>query len=110
MSRHNAIVRAQAYFDDGRFLADLERRVAIPSTSQDPERATALRTYLDDEIGPTLARLGFEWCILDNPRGPAVLVAERIEHPTFTTVLIYAHGVLPRIGIVCVACCAARMA
>ena len=41
MSRTDAIARAQAYFDDGRFLADLARRVAIPSTSQEPERAGA---------------------------------------------------------------------
>jgi acetylornithine deacetylase/succinyl-diaminopimelate desuccinylase-like protein len=92
MSRYNVIARAQAYFDDGRFLSDLERRVAIPSTSQDPERDTALRAYLDDEIGPTLARLGFVSRILDNPKGPAILAAERIENPIFTTVLIYAHG------------------
>jgi acetylornithine deacetylase/succinyl-diaminopimelate desuccinylase-like protein len=92
MSRSNAIARAQAYFDNGRFLADLERRVAIPSTSQDPERAAALRTYLADEIAPTLAQLGFKSRILNNPNGPDVLTAERIENPNFTTVLIYAHG------------------
>jgi acetylornithine deacetylase/succinyl-diaminopimelate desuccinylase-like protein len=92
MSRSNAIARAQAYFDNGRFLADLERRVTIPSTSQDPERAAALRTYLADEIAPTLAQLGFKSRILNNPNGPDVLTAERIENPNFTTVLIYAHG------------------
>jgi hypothetical protein len=43
MSRSNAIAEAHAYFDDGRFLADLGRRVAIPSSSQEPERAEALR-------------------------------------------------------------------
>ena len=39
MSRTDAIARAYAYFDDGGFLADLRRRVAIPSSSQEPERA-----------------------------------------------------------------------
>ena len=42
MSRSKAIAGAQAYFDDGRFLADLGRRIAIPSSSQEPERAGAL--------------------------------------------------------------------
>ena len=43
MSRAKAIARAHAYFDDGDFLADLTRRVAIPSSSQEAERADALR-------------------------------------------------------------------
>jgi acetylornithine deacetylase/succinyl-diaminopimelate desuccinylase-like protein len=89
MSRANAIARAYAYFDDGSFLADLTRRVAIPSTSQEPERAGALRAYLDDEIAPTLTRLGFVCRVLDNPRGPPVMVAERIENPALVTVLVY---------------------
>jgi acetylornithine deacetylase/succinyl-diaminopimelate desuccinylase-like protein len=92
MSRTNAIARAHAYFDGGGFLADLTRRVAIPSSSQEPERADALRVYLSDEMVPTLNRLGFVCRILDNPRGPPVLAAERIENPSFVTALVYGHG------------------
>ncbi len=92
MSRANAIARAHAYFDEGGFLADLTRRVAIPSTSQEPERAGALRAYLVDEIAPTLGKLGFTCRLLDNPRGPPVLAAERIENPALLTVLLYGHG------------------
>ncbi len=92
MSRADAIARAYAYFDDGGFLADLARRVAIPSSSQEPERADALRSYLIDEIMPTLTRLGFACRLLDNPRGPPVLAAERIENPAFVTALVYGHG------------------
>ena len=92
MSRPNAIARAYAYFDDGGFLADLTRRVAIPSSSQEPERASALRSYLVDEIVPTLARLGFTCRVLDNPLGPPVMVAERMENPDFVTALVYGHG------------------
>ena len=55
MSRSAAIARAHAYFDRGEFFADLRRRVAIPSTSQEPQRASELRRYLDEEMGPTLA-------------------------------------------------------
>ena len=91
-SRAGAIARAEAYFDDGTFLADLTRRVAFPSTSQEPERAPVLRAYLDDEIEPALARLGFTCRVLDNPGGPPALVAERMENPAFVTVLVYGHG------------------
>lgn len=92
MNRANAIARAHAYFDDGGFLADLTRRVAIPSSSQEPERAGALRSYLVDEIAPTLDKLGFRSRILDNPNGPPALAAERSENPALLTVLLYGHG------------------
>src|SRR5262245_42255207 len=93
-SRAAAIDRAHAYFDEGTFLADLRRRIAIPSSSQEPERAEALHAYLKDEIVPALAPLGCTSRILENPisGGPPVLVAERIEDPALLTVLIYGHG------------------
>jgi acetylornithine deacetylase/succinyl-diaminopimelate desuccinylase-like protein len=94
MSRAAAIARAHAYFDSGAFIADLTRRVAIPSSSQEPERAGVLRGYLDDEIAPALAALGFTSRVFDNPlgKGPPFLVAERIEDPELVTVLVYGHG------------------
>jgi acetylornithine deacetylase/succinyl-diaminopimelate desuccinylase-like protein len=94
MSRAGAIARAHAYFDQGMFIDDLRRRVAIPSSSQEPERAAALRAYLDDEIIPSLVPLGFTCRVFDNPMGaaPPLLVAERIEDPKFVTVLVYGHG------------------
>ena len=90
--RESAIARAHAYFDDGSFVADLGRRVAIPSSSQEPERAPALRAYLSDEIVPVLTRLCFACEILENPLGPPVLSAARLENPDFVTVLLYGHG------------------
>jgi acetylornithine deacetylase/succinyl-diaminopimelate desuccinylase-like protein len=92
MSRAAAIARAHAHFDSGAFLADLARRVAIPSTSQEPERAPELRRYLDDEMVASLAPLGFTSRVLDNPLGPPFLVAERSECGAALTVLIYGHG------------------
>ena len=92
MSRAAAIARAYAYFDSGGFLVDLRRRVAIASSSQEPERAGMLRSYLEDEMAPTLAPLGFTSHVLDNRHGPPFLVAERIEDPSFVTILIYGHG------------------
>jgi acetylornithine deacetylase/succinyl-diaminopimelate desuccinylase-like protein len=92
MSRAAAIDRAHEHFDSGAFLIDLRRRVAIPSSSQEPERAAVLRGYLDDEMVPSLAPLGFSSRVLDNPKGPPFLVAERIEDPALLTVLVYGHG------------------
>src|ERR1700683_5423962 len=92
MGRAGAIARAHAYFDEGSFLADLGRRVAIAGSSQEAARSGVLRAYLDDEIAPALTPLGFTCRILDNPHGPPALVAERIENPAFVTVLVYGHG------------------
>ena len=47
MSRAQAIHAAERYFDDGRFFDDLARRVAIPTESQNPERAGSLARYLE---------------------------------------------------------------
>jgi acetylornithine deacetylase/succinyl-diaminopimelate desuccinylase-like protein len=93
MTRAAAIAAAAEYFDTGGFAADLGRRVAIPTESQVEERAPALRAYLEDEIAPSLARLGFDSTIFDNPvRGGPALIAERREDGANTTVLGYGHG------------------
>ena len=93
MSRAAAIATAEAYFDEGRFTADLTRRVAIPTESQVEERAPVLRAYRADEIAPSFARLGFISEIVDNPvRGGPMLIAERREPGAATTVFGYGHG------------------
>src|SRR5215469_14664810 len=93
MSRAAAIAAAQAYFDGGRFAADLARRVAIPTESQIDERLPVLRAYLADEIAPSFARLGFTSEIVDNPvRGGPMLIAERREDGAATSVFGYGHG------------------
>ncbi|PMS18500.1 hypothetical protein C0Z18_16310 [Trinickia dabaoshanensis] len=93
-SRTEAIERAFALYDSGRLLEDLQRRVGFRTESQNPERAAALRAYLADEIGPTLARLGFACRIVANPVAPRApfLIAERLEDPALPTVLTYGHG------------------
>src|SRR6185312_1087515 len=93
MSREAAITTAEAYFDEGGFAADLSRRVAIPTESQVEGRGAVLQSYLQDEIAPSLARLGFDSEIIDNPvRGGPALIAERRERDAATTVLGYGHG------------------
>ena len=93
-SRAGAIARAMDHFDTGAFRETLARRVAIESTSQEPERAPELERYLAEEIGPSLERtLGVDWEILPNPvdAGP-ILVGERREGEGLPTVLVYGHG------------------
>ena len=92
MSRAAAIARAHSYFDSGAFLADLGRRVAIASSSQEPERAAELRRYLDEELKPALTAIGFACRVFDNPQGPPILIADRTEDARLPTILIYGHG------------------
>ena len=42
MSRAATLAAIERYFDSGGFVADLSRRVAIPTESQNPERGAAL--------------------------------------------------------------------
>ena len=67
MSRQTAIANAERYFEDGGFRAELERRVAIPTESQNPERADELQRYLAEELQPSLEKLGLRCRILPNP-------------------------------------------
>ena len=94
MTRESAISRATRHFDEGQFIADLARRVAIRTESQIPESRPYMDVYLKDEITPAFERMGFSTEILPNPVdgvGP-ILLAERIENPALPTVLMYGHG------------------
>ncbi len=94
MTRQQALAAAGELVDSGRFFDDLARRVAIPSTAQEPEHRPALYAYLNDEIGPTLDALGYVVEVFENPvegRGP-ILVGRRHEGDDLPTVLTYGHG------------------
>ncbi len=94
MTRESAISRATRHFDEGQFIRDLTRRVAIRTESQVPESRPFMDVYLKDEIAPAFDRMGFKVEILPNPVagvGP-ILLAERIEDPKLPTVLTYGHG------------------
>jgi acetylornithine deacetylase/succinyl-diaminopimelate desuccinylase-like protein len=93
MSRDVTIARAADYFDSGGFKADLARRIAIPTESQNPERAGELARYIDSEMRPALEALGFTCRVLRHAkaRGP-FLIGERREDAGLPTVLIYGHG------------------
>lgn len=93
MSRDDAIARAERHFDSGAFKQELSRLVAMPTESQNPERAPVLQAYLEREMTPMLAALGFNCRILANPntKGP-FLFAERTEDAQLPTVFGYGHG------------------
>src|SRR5437764_5327558 len=94
MTRAAAIAAIEKYFDGGSFLADLGRRVAIKTESQNPERQAELERYLEVEMSESLAKLGMTTRIFANPKGKGgpFLVAELIEDPKRPTVLLYGHG------------------
>src|SRR5690242_1601569 len=94
MTRDAALAQAADHFDSGDFVRDLSRRVAFRSAGQEPDAGPALTAYLQDEIGPSLARLGFGFSIRPNPvpTNEPFLVASRHEGDDLPTVLMYGHG------------------
>ena len=94
MSRESVIESLAAHYDDGTYLNDLARRVAYKTESQVPASRPHLYTYLQEEIGPALERMGYEVQIIENPvpDGGPFLVGRRIEDAVLPTVLTYGHG------------------
>ncbi|AYD64553.1 hypothetical protein C4E15_13120 [Achromobacter spanius] len=93
MTREQAIAQAEQCFDSGAFRALLARRLALPTESQNPERAAVLADYLESEIRPAFEAMGFTCRTLTHPKALApFLYAERIEDAALPTVLGYGHG------------------
>jgi acetylornithine deacetylase/succinyl-diaminopimelate desuccinylase-like protein len=94
VTREDALAAAAAHADSGDFARALSRRVAIRTESQRADCLPDLRRYLQDELAPSLASLGFDAEIHENPQpeGGPFLVAGRVENPALPTVLMYGHG------------------
>ena len=93
MTRIDAIERARQMLHSGAFLGDLDRRVAYPTESQNPERGDALRAYLVEELAPAFAQLGFSTRLIESPDGKSpYLLADYRESASAPTVLMYGHG------------------
>src|SRR6202790_663873 len=93
MTRTDAIDRARQYLHSGEFLAELDRRVAYPTESLNPERRDALRAYLTDELTPSFSQLDFSTRLIESPTGKnPYLLAEYRESSAAPTVLMYGHG------------------
>ncbi|RYF78589.1 MAG: M20 peptidase family dipeptidase, partial [Comamonadaceae bacterium] len=67
MTRSHALQTAAAYFDNGRFFNDLQRRVALRTECDTGSVPPALDAYLRDELMPRLAQQGFDCRIVANP-------------------------------------------
>ena len=93
-TRDEALACARAHIDSGAFQADLARRVAIPTESQEPGQRRELYRYLLEEIGPWLRRFDFQIELFENadPEGGPFLLATRHEDDEAPTLLTYGHG------------------
>src|SRR5215471_9118886 len=77
MTRADAIDRVRQYFHSGSFLAELGRRVAYRTESQNGGRPTELRAYLEEDMQPALAALDFTSRLVESPSGKSpFLIAE----------------------------------
>ena len=94
MTREHALKNAIAYFDDGHFLDDLKRRVAIKTESQIYESRKADMTEYMDEMIKTFQELGYETEVFENPNSKAgpIFFGSRHENSNNKTVLTYGHG------------------
>ena len=93
MTRADAIARARQQLHSGEFLAELDRRVAYQTESQNPERRDALRAYLEEELQPAFSQLDFSTRLIESPTGKGpYLLAEYREASSAPTVLMYGHG------------------
>ena len=93
MTRAETIERVGRHFYSGEFLAELGRRVAYPTESQNAERQDVLRAYLEVELQPAFSELGFATRVIYSPGGEhPYLLAEYHESASAPTVLTYGHG------------------
>jgi len=93
MTRADAVERARQYLHSGAFLAELDRRVAFQTESQNPERGDALRAYLVQELQPAFSELDFTTRLIESPSGKGpYLLAEYHESSSAPTILMYGHG------------------
>jgi acetylornithine deacetylase/succinyl-diaminopimelate desuccinylase-like protein len=91
--RADAIAGARQQLHSGAFLAELGRRVAYPTESQNPERRDVLHAYLADELQPAFSQLGFSTQLIESPSGKhPYLLAQYHESNSAPTVLMYGHG------------------
>ncbi len=94
MKRTDALTAAASYFDNGSFLADLRRRVALRTESDAGAATPALESYLREELIPSMTAIGFDCEVISNPvaGGGPFLIARRTEDEHLPTLLTYGHG------------------
>ncbi len=94
MSKQQTLQCARDFFDNGDFLTGLNTLIGLRTECQDPEKMPVLYDYVSTAIPRIIEPLGFTSTVYTNPvaDGPPLMIAERHEGPSLTTVLIYGHG------------------
>ena len=94
MHRENAVLRAEDFFNSGRFFDLLSNLVAENTGSREDTRKPQMLAYLEDKMRPWLEKMDFTCRLVENPEEPCApfLIARRIENQDFKTILIYGHG------------------
>ena len=95
MSRDRAIAHAERYFDEGGFFADLARRVAIPTESQNPERGADLAALPQRRNAAQLRAARLQVPDPRQTRCPSTVRScspNASKIPSLVTVLSYGHG------------------
>jgi acetylornithine deacetylase/succinyl-diaminopimelate desuccinylase-like protein len=93
VTRAEAIKRVDQHLQSGNFLAELGRRVAYPTESQNADRRAVLRAYLEQELQPAFSELGFTTKLIESSNGKhPYLLAEYQQDASLPTVLMYGHG------------------
>ena len=67
MNREHFLSSLQTWFDQGELQKALANRIAYKTEGDLPVAPQALWSYLQDEIAPYLAGMGFNSEIFDNP-------------------------------------------
>jgi acetylornithine deacetylase/succinyl-diaminopimelate desuccinylase-like protein len=92
-TRADAISNAREHLRSGAFLGELGRRVGYRTESQNPGSGPALRAYLEENLRPAFAELGFATWMIESPTGKGpYLLANYHEDDALPTVLTYGHG------------------
>jgi acetylornithine deacetylase/succinyl-diaminopimelate desuccinylase-like protein len=92
-TRADAIAKAREHLHSGAFLGELGRRVGYRTESQSAPDGAALRAYLEEELTPAFAELGFTTRLIESPTGKGpFLLADYREGASLPTVLSYGHG------------------
>ena len=92
-TRADAIASAREHLHSGAFLGELGRRVGYRTESQNPGSGPALRAYLEENLRPAFADLGFATWMIESPTGKGpYLLANYHEDDALPTMLTYGHG------------------
>jgi len=94
MSQENTLKTAGKFFDDGSYVAELDRWIGYHTESQRSDRSEELYSFLEKEIRPKAEAMGYECQVFDSPLegGTPFFVGRRIEGDDLPTVLTYGHG------------------